>query len=204
MIARRYFLLLVTLMMVLAGTVGAASEDASALVKRTAERMLSALEARRADVNRDPALIYGMIDQILAPHFDFKKITQGALGQHWRAATPAQQQALMDGFKQVLVRTYARSLLNYSGEEIRYLPVKPTGKDNTVIVPTEVRAPGSTPIPIDYRMYNSGGGWKVFDVIVNNASLVSNYRSSFSTEIRQNGIDGLITKLTEMNRKGQG
>ncbi|WP_295585462.1 phospholipid-binding protein MlaC [uncultured Lamprocystis sp.] len=204
MIARRYFLLFVTLMVMLAGPVGAASEDATALVKRTAERMLSALEARRTDVNRDPALIYGMIDQILAPHFDFKKITQGALGQHWRAATPAQQQALMDGFKQVLVRTYARSLLNYSGEEIRYLPVKPTGKDNTVIVPTEVRAPGATPIPIDYRMYNSGGGWKVFDVIVNSASLVSNYRSSFSTEIRQNGIDGLITKLAEMNRKGQG
>jgi phospholipid transport system substrate-binding protein len=53
-------------------------------------------------------------------------------------------------------------------------------------------------------MYDNGAGWKVYDVIVNNASLVSNYNSSFTTEIRQNGIDGLITKLGEMNRKGQG
>jgi phospholipid transport system substrate-binding protein len=51
-------------------------------------------------------------------------------------------------------------------------------------------------------MYNSGGNWKVYDVIVNNASLVGNYRTSFSTEIKDKGIDGLITKLVEMNRKG--
>jgi phospholipid transport system substrate-binding protein len=208
MMSRRHFLWLAALLALVAG-VGApnafaSADDPTALVQRTAERMLSALEARRAEVNRNPALIYGMIDDILAPHFDFQKITQGALGQHWRDATPAQRQALMDGFKQVLVRTYARSLLNYSGQEIRYLPVKPGGKANAVTVPTEVRAPGAAPIPIDYRMFDSGaGGWKVYDVIVNNASLVSNYRSSFSTEIRQNGIDGLITKLGEMNRKGR-
>jgi phospholipid transport system substrate-binding protein len=204
MMSRRYFLLLVALVSLVGGSaVFAAQEDAAALVKRTADRMLSTLEKRRAEVNRNPALIYGMIDDILAPHFDFQKITQGALGPHWRDATPAQQQALTDGFKQVLVRTYARSLLNYSGQEIRYLPVKPGTKDNMVTVSTEVRAPGAAPIPIDYRMYDNGAGWKVYDVIVNNASLVSNYRGSFTTEIRQNGIDGLIAKLGEMNRKGQ-
>ena len=52
-------------------------------------------------------------------------------------------------------------------------------------------------------MYNSGGGWKVYDVVINNASLVGNYRSSFATEIRQSGIDGLIARLADMNRKGQ-
>jgi phospholipid transport system substrate-binding protein len=205
MTSRRSFLLLVTLIPLISGAAAqASSDDATALVKRTAERMLKTLEARRAEVNRDPAIIYGMIEDILAPHFDFQKITQGALGQHWRQASPAQQKALMDGFKQVLVRTYARSLLNYSGEEIRYLPAKAGSKENTVTVSTEVRAPGATPIPVDYRMYKASGGWKVFDVIINNASLVSNYRSSFSTEIRQNGIDGLIAKIGDMNRKGQG
>ena len=205
MMTRRYLLLLVTLCpLVWGAAVSASPDDATALVKRTAEKMLSTLEARRAEVNKNPAIIFGMVDEILAPHFDFQKITQGALGPQWRAATPAQQKALTDGFKQVLVRTYARSLLNYSGQEIRYLPVRPGGRDNTVTVSTEVRAAGATPVPIDYRMYDNGAGWKVYDVIVNNASLVSNYRSSFATEIREKGIDGLITKLGEMNRKGQG
>ncbi|WP_295432033.1 phospholipid-binding protein MlaC [uncultured Thiodictyon sp.] len=205
MMTRRDLLLLVTLCPLLWGAaVPASPDDATALVKRTAEKMLSTLEARRAEVNKNPAIIFGMVDEILAPHFDFQKITQGALGPQWRAATPAQQKALTDGFKQVLVRTYARSLLNYSGQEIRYLPVRPGTRDNTVTVSTEVRAAGATPVPIDYRMYDNGAGWKVYDVIVNNASLVSNYRSSFATEIRAKGIDGLITKLGEMNRKGQG
>lgn len=203
MIARRHFLSVVALCLLVWGSgVFAAQDEATALVKRTTERMLSTLEARRAEVNRNPAIIFAMVDDILAPHFDFQKITQGALGPNWRATTPAQQKDLIDAFKQVLVRTYARSLLNYSGQEIRYLPVKPGGRENTVTVSTEVRETGAAPIPIDYRMYNSGGNWKVYDVIVNNASLVGNYRTSFSTEIKDKGIDGLITKLVEMNRKG--
>lgn len=205
MISRGTFLLLIAVMALTAG-VGAfaAQDEATALVKRTTERMLSTLQARRAEVDRNPSMIYGMIDTIVAPHFDFERITQGAVGQYWRKASPAQQRDLVNRFKQVLVRTYARSLLNYSGEEIRYLPLRPGSRSNTVTVSTEVSEPGGAPIPIDYRMYNNGSGWKVYDVVINNASLVGNYRSSFAAEIRQKGVDGLITKLGDMNSKGQG
>jgi phospholipid transport system substrate-binding protein len=182
----------------------AAPDEATALVQRTSERMLSTLQARRAEVDRNPSIIYGMIDSILAPHFDFERITQGAVGQYWRQATPEQRRQLVDGFKQVLVRTYARSLLSYSGQDIRYLPVKPGSRSDTVTVSTEIQDKGAPPVPVDYRMYNKGDGWKVYDVLIDNASLVGNYRSSFATEIRQSGIDGLIAKLREMNSKGQG
>jgi phospholipid transport system substrate-binding protein len=196
--------LIAVVALTLGGGAFAAQDEATALVKRTTERMLSTLQARRAEVDRNPSMIYGMIDTIVAPHFDFERITQGAVGQYWKKASPAQQRDLVNRFKQVLVRTYARSLLNYSGEEIRYLPLRPGSKSNTVTVSTEVSEPGGAPIPIDYRMYNNGSGWKVYDVVINNASLVGNYRSSFSAEIRQKGVDGLITKLGDMNSKGQG
>jgi len=205
MISRGTFLLLIAVVaLTLGGGAFAAQDEATALVKRTTERMLSTLQARRAEVDRNPSMIYGMIDTIVAPHFDFERITQGAVGQYWKKASPAQQRDLVNRFKQVLVRTYARSLLNYSGEEIRYLPLRPGSRSNTVTVSTEVSEPGGAPIPIDYRMYNNGSGWKVYDVVINNASLVGNYRSSFSAEIRQKGVDGLITKLGDMNSKGQG
>ncbi|MBK1716063.1 MlaC/ttg2D family ABC transporter substrate-binding protein [Thiocystis violacea] len=205
MLQRRHFLLFLFLLVPLAwsGSLLAAQDEATELVKRTAERMLTTLQARRAEVDRNPAMIYGLIENIVTPHFDFQRIAQGAVGQHWRQASPAQQRQLVDGFKQVLIRTYARSLLSYSGQEIRYLPVKPGSRPSTVTVSTEVREAGAAPIPVDYRMYNSGGGWKVYDVVINNASLVGNYRSSFTNEIRQAGIDGLIAKLADMNRKGQ-
>ena len=205
MISRGTFLLLIAVVaLTLGGGAFAAQDEATALVKRTTERMLSTLQAPRAEVDRNPSMIYGMIDTIVAPHFDFERITQGAVGQYWRKASPAQQRDLVNRFQQVLVRTYARSLLSYSGQEIRYLPLKPGSRSNTVTVSTEVSEPGGAPIPIDYRMYNNGSGWKVYDVVINNASLVGNYRSSFSAEIRQKGVDGLITKLGDMNSKGQG
>jgi len=205
MISRGTFRLLIAVVaLTLGGGAFAAQDEATALVKRTTERMLSTLQARRAEVDRNPSMIYGMIDTIVAPHFDFERITQGAVGQYWRKASPAQQRDLVNRFQQVLVRTYARSLLSYSGQEIRYLPLKPGSRTNTVTVSTEVSEPGGAPIPIDYRMYNNGSGWKVYDVVINNASLVGNYRSSFAAEIRQKGVDGLITKLGDMNSKGQG
>ena len=204
MVQRRHFLLLLVLLPLgWSSALPAANEDAVALVKSTADRMLSTLQARRAEVDRNPSLIYGMIEAIVTPHFDFQLITQAAVGQYWRQATPAQQERLVNGFKQVLIRTYARSLLSYSGQEIRYLAAKPGNRPATVTVATEVREPGAAPIPVDYRMYQSGGDWKVYDVVINNASLVGNYRNSFANEIRQNGIDGLVAKMADMNKKGQ-
>ncbi|QGU33396.1 MlaC/ttg2D family ABC transporter substrate-binding protein [Thermochromatium tepidum] len=202
---RRHFLslVLVPVLLVSSGSLLAEDDEATALVRRTAERMLGTLEARRAEIEHNPALIYGLVETIVLPHFDFERITQGAVGQYWRQATPDQQRQLVDGFKQVLIRTYARSLLSYSGQEIRYLPSKPGNRPTMVTVATEVREPGAAPIPVEYRMYNGGSGWKVYDVVINNASLVGNYRSSFAAEIRQNGIDGLIARLSTLNQRGE-
>jgi phospholipid transport system substrate-binding protein len=184
--------------------VSAAEDLATALVRNTSERMLAALESRRAEIDRNPSLIYGLVEDIVLPHFDFDRITQSAVGRHWRDASPAQREALVNGFRQVLVRTYARALLSYSGEDIRYLPVRPGRGSDSVTVSTEVRGRGAPPIPIDYRLYLRGDAWKVYDVVVDNVSLVSNYRSSFTAQVRQGGIDGLIARLREMNARGQG
>lgn len=188
----------------LAGSLSVSADSgASAMVKSTSERMLSALKSQRSAIESNPAKIYGLVDKILVPKFDFNMITKAAVGKHWSKATPAQQKALTEGFQQVLIRTYAKALLNYSGEQIRYLPEIP-GRSGTVVVPTEVSEAGAKPIPIDYRVHNKSGSWKVYDVKIDKVSLVSNYRSSFNSQIRKDGIDGLIKRLDEMNAKGQG
>lgn len=180
-----------------------ADSSASATIKTASERMLSTLEGQRAAIERDPGKIYGLVDQILVPHFDFERITRAAVGKHWSKATAAQRKALTAGFQQVLIRTYAKALLSYSGEEIRFLPEKP-GPRSTVVVPTQVREPGAEPIPIDYKLYKKGGSWRIYDVRIDNVSLVSNYRGSFNSQIRRKGIDSLIGRLNEMNAKGKG
>ena len=71
--------------------------------------------------------------------------------------------------------------------------------DNAVIVKTEVQQPGAQPLPIDYRMERTAGGWKAYDITVDGVSLVTNYRSSFAAIIQQQGMDGLIRQLAEKN-----
>jgi phospholipid transport system substrate-binding protein len=86
--------------------------------------MLSTLEARRAEVDRNPSLIYGMIESILAPHFDFERITQGRWAstgaRRPRAAAPAGRRLQAGAGAHLCALPH--ELL---GEEIRYLPVKP-------------------------------------------------------------------------------
>lgn len=187
------------------GVALAASPDmASALVKDASQRMLTTLEKRRAEVDRDQTLIYKLVSEILVPHFDFERITEAAVGRHWSQATPAQQQALTVGFRELLIRTYAKALLRYSGQEIRYLPVRPGADPGSVTVSSEIVQKGAAPLPVDYKLYLKGGAWKVYDVVIDNVSLVTNYRGSFAAQIRQGGIDGLVQRLGEMNAKGAG
>jgi phospholipid transport system substrate-binding protein len=189
----------------LGGLALAASPDAAtALVKDASSRMISALEKRRAEVDRDPSLIYKLVSEILVPHFDFNRITQAAMGRYWNQATPAQQKAVTSEFRELLIRTYAKALLRYSGQEIRFLPVRPGAEAGSVTVSSEIVQGGTAPLSVDYKLYLQGDAWKVYDVIIDHVSLVTNYRGDFASQIRQGGIDGLVQRLGEMNAKGAG
>jgi phospholipid transport system substrate-binding protein len=179
-----------------------ADDSATQLVERTAEDMLRTLESRRAEIDANPQLIYQLVGTKLAPHFDFDMITRSAVGKDWNQASPAQRMELVNAFREVLVRTYAKALLKYSGQEIVYQSSKPGTRSGTVVVPTQVRAPGAPPIPIDYRMHKLGGSWKVYDVVIDNVSLISNYRGQFRATIGREGIDGLISELRSKNSTG--
>ncbi|MGD8207857.1 MAG: ABC transporter substrate-binding protein [Thiohalocapsa sp.] len=194
------FLLLLLLCVPL--SMAQADDSATQLVERTAEDMLRTLQTRRAEIDTNPLLINRLVGTKLAPHFDFERITRSAVGRDWAKASPAQRGQLVDAFRDLLIRTYAKSLLKYSGQEIVYQPSKPGTRDGTVVVSTEVRSPGSSPVIIDYRMHNLSGRWKVYDVIIENVSLISNYRSQFRSTIGRHGVDGLIAELKAKNSTG--
>jgi phospholipid transport system substrate-binding protein len=183
------------------GAIGA-EPSATQLVERTAEKMLGTLENRRAEVERKPQLINELVDSILAPHFDFAQMTRLAVGRDWRNTSTAQQQELTDSFRNLLVRTYAKSIMKYSGQDIVYEAARPGTRSGTVVVPTEVRAPGSAPIPIDYYMLERGSSWKVYDVVIDGVSMISNYRSQFRSTIATSGINGLIEQLRAKTARG--
>lgn len=181
----------------------AVMEEPDQVVKNTVGGVLERLEAEREQLDAHPERIYDLIQELVIPHFDFTSMSKWVLGKtNWRGASEEQRTEFVDQFRTLLVRTYAKALLEYSQEEVKINEVLKNPKSNLVTVKTEV-APsgGEAGIPINYRMHISGGEWKVVDVAVDGISLVRSYRGSFASEIQANGLESLLTKLVEKNNK---
>jgi len=142
-----------------------------------------------------------LVEQKVLPHFNFTRMTALAVGKDWRQATDAQKKALTEAFKELLVRTYSNALIAYKNETVDYKPFKMQPGETDVTVRTQIHQSGAKqPISLDYSLEKTPQGWKVYDVIVAGVSLVTNYRSSFATEVRNGGIDGLIKTLQAKNK----
>ena len=169
------------------------------LVRTTVEEVLAILKQ-----NQDRRVLEDITEKKVLPHFDFRAMTQLAMGKSWRDATPVQKTALEKEFRSLLVRTYTAALAEAANVdrkiEVRPLQMKP-GDDYTT-VRTLVKEPGRQPLSIDYRMTLTDKAWKVTDIVAENASLVISYRGTFATEIGRTGIDGLIKVLQDKNKQG--
>ncbi len=178
----------------------AAIEDPQQLVRHTGETVLAEVTARKAELEANPQLIYPLVENTVVPHFDFREMSQSALGRFWRDATDAQKDDLTREFRELLVRTYASALLGYSGQQIQYLPVQYRPGDEKVMIETKITSSGAPPVPVNYRLHLEDSTWLVYDVVIDGVSLITNYRSQFVTQVRRGGIDGLISTLAEKNR----
>ena len=135
----------------------------------------------------------------MLPYFDFERMSQRVLGKDWRRASPAQRERFADEFEALLVRTYASAAREFSTRPVQFLPLRANAEGTLATVRTSIVADGGTTIPINYEMYESENGWKVYDVSIDGVSLVINYRTTFSREIRAGGIDQLIERLSRHN-----
>jgi len=171
------------------------------MVQQTAEQMLSKLRDERQVIDEHPGRIYELVNEIVLPHFDFERMASWVLGRYWRTATPEQRKEFVEQFRTLLVRTYAKSLSSYTDDKINYLPFRGSPGQTEVKVRTEVDQPGGFPIPIDYDLHLKGDEWKVYDVTIDGVSLVTNYRTTFANQIRQNGLDKLIASLADRNKQ---
>lgn len=183
---------------------GLAQEAPDALAKRVMNEVLEIVRTDKSIQAGDQKRILELVDAKVLPHYDFRHMTALAMGREWRNATPEQKDALTAEFKTLLVRSYSNSLSQYKNQVIDFKPLRAQPSDTDVVVRTEVRQPGSKPVSIDYQMEKQGNAWKVYDVMVAGVSLVTNYRDSFSQEIKAGGIDGLIKSLRSKNAQNEG
>jgi len=199
---RSFFLSLALVLSLNASLAWAGDTPPDVLARTTTQEVLLILKQDKDILKGNQSKVYQLVEDKVLPNFDFNRMTQLAVGKHWPGATPQQKQALVAEFRNLLVRTYSRSLTEFSNQTVEFKPLAITPEDTDVTVHTEIRQPGAQPLPIDYSMYKTAFGWKVYDVAIDNVSLVTNYRASFSSTIRHSGIDGLIKTLAAQSTQG--
>ncbi|MBT9596893.1 MAG: ABC transporter substrate-binding protein [Vitreoscilla sp.] len=170
-----------------------------ALIKQMSTEVIDTVKSDKAIQGGDISKIITLVDTKVMPNVNFQRMTASAVGRHWRAATPDQQQRLQGEFKTLLVRTYSGALTQVKDQTVQLKPYRAGADDTEVVVRTEIKGKGE-PIQLDYRLEKSPAGWKIYDVNVLGVWLVEQYKSSFAQEIGAIGIDGLIGKLAEKNK----
>ncbi len=174
------------------------------VIQQIAEQLQVVLERDKGRLDSDPGYVYRLANEILVPYIDFHRVSSLVLGKHWRRASEQQKKAFARQFQRLLVRTYSTAFREFNNWDIKYSPLRLAAGAKDVSVHTKVIRPDAGPVSVVYRMHNRLGGWMAYDVKIEGISLVTNYRSRFSREVRQGGMDGLIQLLTRLNDKRSG
>jgi phospholipid transport system substrate-binding protein len=171
------------------------------LAREVTDKIVVLLKSNKDVYNKDHKKLYAMVDEHVLPNFDFRAMSRTVLGRYWREASEDQRAHFTGEFRELLVRTYATALLKYNDEKIVYLPFRLSPGDRTATVKSEVRrTDGGPPIAINYGFYHTDAGWKVYDVTIEGASLVTTYQSAYSERVQREGLDALIASLAQDNK----
>jgi len=149
---------------------------------------------------RNFAQVTQFVDGVISLHTDFNKIAPLVLGKHWKTATAGEQERFKHEFQTLIVRTYSRAFVEYNDWTMRFMPLEMSHESTKVTVKTEILQPGLQPVDVNYRMLLTKGEWKVYDIMIDGVSLVTNYRSTFNDEIQTKGsLSAVIDSLVKRN-----
>ncbi len=153
--------------------------------------------------NRD--YVFQLVNDVLEPRVDLEKISKLVLGKYWRKATDEQKTQFQKEFKDLFVNTYATAFNEFGEWTVHFLPMTLDPTQTRIIVKTEIIQPSRPPVAVNYRMaINKEGKWKAYDVIIEGISMVTNYKSSFATTIKNaGGLDKVIQQLADKNKQSE-
>jgi phospholipid transport system substrate-binding protein len=140
-----------------------------------------------------PAERHAAVRKIAEEIFDNADTARRALGPHWNARTPQEQQEFTQLFAEVLDRAYIGKIELYQGEKVRFVGETIDGDEATV--KTRIFTKKGTEVPVDYRLHLNDGRWLVYDVIIEGVSLVANYRTQFNKIVQTESYQALVQKL---------
>ncbi|SAK85453.1 Ttg2 family toluene tolerance protein [Caballeronia temeraria] len=191
------------MLLAFAGTASAQSVDSSApdvMIKTVTQQVLDEIKSDPKIQSGDINKITELVNQKILPYTDFTRTTRLVMGRNWNSATPEQQKQIVEQFKMLLIRTYSGALAQVRNQTVQYKPFRANPDDTDVVVRSVVMNNGS-PVELDYRLYKTAQGWRVYDINVLGAWLIQAYQQQFNEQISQNGVGGLLQFLTQRNQQ---
>jgi phospholipid transport system substrate-binding protein len=195
----------------LATSLAHASVGADEMLKRASDDLFTVFKTQRQQVKESPERIYALVNDTLGPHVDFPLVSQLVLGKHWRTASPEQRERFVTEFRKLLIRFYVGAfvddprklddLLNRKETVIEFQAAELNPDGVRATVRAGVHLPSGQVVPVAFAVHHKSEDWKVYDVVVDGISLITNYRTSFSNEIQQTGLDKFLDHLAERNRE---
>jgi phospholipid transport system substrate-binding protein len=169
-------------------------------VMATTTGVVNELARNKARYQSDSKFLDAMIRRDMLPFIDFKAMSKLTLGKHWRRATKTQRTRFVNAYREMLVRSYGKIMLKYAGASIRSGNSVKGHKKGYVTVRTVVTPRGGAPIAANYDVRNNSGNWKAYNVQVGGINLITNFRTSFTREATNKGLDALIARIENIKK----
>lgn len=170
------------------------------VVKQLVDDVLSSIRQDRS-LASDPGRMDGLVEARILPNIDFLRMTRLTVGNsYWSDATPQQRELLVVEFRTLLAHTFARALTHYTDQTVMFTPSQSKPDAQEVTVKSVIVDPRDEATMLDYRLERTDSGWLIYDMKIDNFSLIKIYRSNFSGELQHGGVSGLIGALHKKNQ----
>ena len=191
------------IVLVLSNPVLAKNSDVIAAEKRVIEvtsRIVNLLKQNEALYKKDNNALNAMIQKQILPFIDFDGMSKLTLGKHWRSANASQKIRFRNAFRQMLIRSYAKTMLDYSGATIVAGNSVANKRPGYVLIRTSVKPQNGIAVVANYSIRKSGNDWKAYNAEIDGINLVTNFRTNFTREVSARGLDFLIARLEKSGK----
>ncbi len=171
------------------------------MLEQTANQIIDTLKKNQANMKSNHHIIFQAIERYLLPNVDVMGMSRSVLGRDaWGKATPAEKKEFTQAFTQLVIRTYASPLAEYSGETIHFLPLRGPVDGRFTRVTSVISRSNGQKIPLSYTLVSKNGQWKIYDLSVEGVSLLQSFRSQFGQVLQNSNMQGLIAEMHQ-NKK---
>lgn len=171
------------------------------MLENSASQIITTLKNNKGNLKSNHQIVYQAIERYLLPNVDVNGMSRSVLGrQAWNKASPAEKAEFTQAFTQLVIRTYASPLAEYSGETVAFLPLRESADSRFIRVNSVISRSNGQRIPLSYNLVAKNGQWKIYDLSVEGVSLLQSFRSQFGQVLQNSSMKDLIAQMHQTKK----